>query len=130
MRDAPEAVLDTTALIALLRNEAGAEAVRSLLGRAVISAVTWAEVLQRYRADEIATTGMRNRVEALGIEIAGFSADDAERAAGLWAVTRRAGLSLASCACLALGSRLRLSVYTTDRNWSKLDVSIEVVLIR
>lgn len=126
----PEAVLDASALIALLRDEPGAGAVERLLGRAVISAVNWAEVLQRYRAYGVGTADKRESVEALGVRIEGFSPADAEAAAGLWQPTRNAGLSLADRACLALALRLDVPAHTADRDWCKVDVGVEVVLIR
>jgi ribonuclease VapC len=68
---------------------------RGLLGAAVVSAVNWSEVLQRYSALGLDTAGRRDSVEALGIAIEDFSGDDAETAASMWASTRSAGLSLA-----------------------------------
>lgn len=128
----PDAVLDASALIALLWDEPGAQAVERLLGRAVVSAVNWAEVLQRYRAHGIDTADKRESVEALGVGIAGFTPEDAEAAAELWQPTRAAGLSLADRACLALARRLGLPAHTADRDWSKVGVGVgvEVVLIR
>jgi ribonuclease VapC len=126
----PDAVLDASALIALLRGEPGAEAVERLLGRAVISAVNWAEVLQRYRAHGVGTADKRESVEALGVRIEGFTRDDADAVAELWEPTRRAGLSLADRACLALARRLDVPAHTADRDWRKVDVGVEVVLIR
>jgi ribonuclease VapC len=130
MSDAPEAVLDASALIALLWEEPGAEAVEPLLSRSAVSAVNWAEVLQRYRAHGVETAGKRESVEALGISLEGFSAEDAEMVAELWQPTRRAGLSLADRACLALARRLGVAAYTADRDWRKVEVDVEVVLIR
>lgn len=125
-----EAVLDASALIALLWDEPGAEAVEPLLGGAVLSAVNWSEVLQRYDAHGIDLDGKRDSVEALGIAIEDFNADDAEVAGGLWASTRSAGLSLGDRACLALARRLGLPAHTADRDWRKVDVGVEVVVIR
>jgi ribonuclease VapC len=130
MSAAAEAVLDASALIALLWEEPGAEAVEPLLSRSVVSAVNWTEVLQRYRAHGVETAGKRESVEALGISVEDFSAEDAETVAELWQPTRRVGLSLADRACLALARRLGLAAYTADRDWRKVDVGIEVVLIR
>jgi ribonuclease VapC len=123
-------VLDASALIAVLWEEPGAEVVEPLLGRSVISAVNWAEVLQRYRAHGVETVGTREGVEALGIGIEGFEAEDAETVAELWQPTRAAGLSLADRACLALARRLGLAACTADRGWRKVEVGVEVVLIR
>jgi ribonuclease VapC len=130
MAEAPETVLDASALIALLWEEPGAEAVEPLLGRASISTVNWAEVLQRYRAHGVATAGKRESVEALGISIESFEAEDAETVAELWQPTRAAGLSLADRACLALARRLGVPAHTADRDWRKVRVGVKVVLIR
>jgi ribonuclease VapC len=126
----PDAVLDASALIALLRDEPGAEAVERLLGRAVISVVNWAEVLQRYRAHGVDTAEKRDDVEALGVGIEAFTPADAEAVAELWQPTRSAGLSLADRACLALARRLDVPAHTADRDWRRVDVGVEVVLIR
>jgi len=130
MSDGPDAVLDASALIALLWGEPGAEAVEPLLGSSVVSAVNWAEVQQRYRAHGVETAGKRESVEAIGVEIADFTAEDGEVVAELWQPTRRAGLSLADRSCLALARRLRLPAHTADRDWRKVDVGVEVVLVR
>jgi len=45
-------------------------------------------------------------------------------------LTRSAGLSLADRACLALALRLGYGVLTADRQWSNLDIGLEVKLIR
>jgi PIN domain nuclease of toxin-antitoxin system len=130
MADGSEAVLDASAVIALLWEEPGSDAVEGLLGAAVVSAVNWSEVLQRYNALGLDTAGRRDSVEALGISIEDFSGDDAETAARMWASTRSAGLSLADRACLSLARRLGLPVHTADRAWGIVDVGVEVVLIR
>lgn len=126
----PEAILDASALIALLWEEPGADAVELLLGQAVIAAVNWAEVLQRYRALGLETIGKLESVEALGVTVEDFRAGDAEVVAELWAPTRQAGLSLADRACLALARRLGLPAHTADREWKNVDVGVKVVLIR
>ena len=126
----PDAVLDASALIALLWDEPGGQAVERLLGRAVVFVVNWAEVLQRYRAHGIDTADKRDSVEAIGVGIVGFTPDDAELAADLWEPTRAAGLSLADRACLALARRLDLPAHTADRDWRKVDVGVDVILIR
>ncbi len=103
-----------------------------LLAGAALSSVNWAEVLQRYRAVEVATTGKRESIEGLGVRIEAFTSDDADVVDALWAPTRRVGLSLADRACLALAIRLKAPAYTADRAWGDVDVDVDasVVLIR
>ena len=48
----------------------------------------------------------------------------------LRARTRQYGLSLGDRACLALAMRERAPVVTADRAWSKLDLGIDVQVIR
>ena len=55
---------------------------------------------------------------------------DAVSAAALRAATRHAGLSLGDRACLALALRESAPVMTADRDWLKVDVGVEVLLIR
>jgi len=129
VRAAPE-VLDASAPVALLWEEPGADAVEALLDRAVVSAVSWCEVLQRYAADGVSTEGKRESIEALGVAIESFTAGDAERAAALGAGTRALGLSLGDRACLALGRRLGARVRTTDRTWTQIGAGAEVRLLR
>ena len=59
-----------------------------------------------------------------------FTIEDAERAARMWPVTSKFGLSLGDRACLALALRLDLPVMTADRVWGKLQMGVEVQLIR
>lgn len=125
-----EAVLDASALIALLWEEPGAEAVEPLLGRAVISAVNLTEVLQRYQAVDLDVAGKQESIKSLGIEVEAFDSKDAETAAALWKPTRQTGLSLADRACLAVARRLDLPAHTGDAEWGKIDVGVEVILIR
>ncbi len=125
-----EAVLDASALIALLWEEPGADAVEPLLGRAVISAVNWAEVLQVYRARGVSTDGKLEGIEGLGVAVEEFTADHAELAAEMHAPTRAFGLSLADRSCLAVARHLGAPAYTADRVWLDVDVGAKVVLIR
>lgn len=124
------AVLDASAMIALLWEEPGSEAVEPLLGRAAISAANVSEVLQRYRAVGVDPSGKLGDILALGIDVLPFDREDAEVAASLWESTRSAGLSLADRACLALAIRLEVPAHTADSAWSLVDVGAEVALIR
>lgn len=121
------AVLDASALIAVLDGEAGADAVAGSLGASVISAVNLVEVLQREPAIRLTKP---LDVEGLGIQVVPFTAAQARSAAAMRHSTRGAGLSLADRACLALARELDVTAVTADRAWAKVDVGVEVTLIR
>jgi PIN domain nuclease of toxin-antitoxin system len=128
--DRPTRVVDASALLAFLLGESGADIVETGIEESAVSTVNWSEVCQRALARGVDTTGLRPDVEALGITLEPFTADDAERAAALWESTRGAGLSLGDRACLALALRLDVGAVTADRAWLELDVGVDVSAIR
>jgi len=123
-------VLDASALLALLLNEAGAETVKARLPGAFISGVNYAEVLTRSidlgkRQEETI-----HQIGRLRLDHWPFDAEQAVIAASLREATRPRGLSLADRACLALALSRQLPVLTADREWQDLDVGVKIELIR
>lgn len=100
------------------------------LEQAALSTVNLAEVMQRGLARGLALEGLRRDLESLGIAIFPFTIEDAEAVAGLWPQTQRLGLSLGDRACLALALRLGLPAFTADQAWGRLDVGVDVQVIR
>lgn len=124
------AILDASALLALLGDEPGAERVAPLLDGAVISTVNWSEVLARYGDLDLETADREEQIESLGVSLAAFTGRHAEIAAGLVPLTRKAGLSLADRACLALALDVGGRPVTADRAWARIDVGLAVTVIR
>jgi ribonuclease VapC len=124
------AVLDASALLAFLQDEPGNDQVEAVLPEAVISSVNWAEVVQKSIAAGVDVDGLREDLEALGLAILPFTAEEAEIAGRLWQQTRQVGLSLGDRACLSLGFRLKAPVLTADQIWTSLNLSITVHSIR
>ncbi len=114
----------------MLHGELGAEIVEGVVEAAAISTVNWSEVYQRSLARGVDVTGLRSELEALGLSVLPFAAEDAEQAAELWLSTREAGLSLGDRACLALALRLGAPALTADRSWIGLDLGVEVRAVR
>lgn len=123
-------VLDASALLAFLQNEPGCDQVEAALPAAVISSVNWAEVMQKSIAAGVGVEGLREDLEALGVTILPFTAEEAEIAAQLWQKTRQVGLSLGDRACLSVGIRLETEVLTADQVWTTLSLPIAVHSIR
>jgi PIN domain nuclease of toxin-antitoxin system len=123
-------VLDSSALMAMLRNEEGADRVQAALGRCFISSVNLAEVQTK-----LVDAGMDEDVAWLHISAAEcptvhFSDDLARVTGALVRVTRPYGLSLGDRACLALAIERKATVYTTNRVWKNLGLGIRVEVIR
>jgi ribonuclease VapC len=124
------AVLDASALLALLNMEPGADIVDGLVPDAAISSVNWCEAYGKLRARGVDALPLTESMAETGIAVLGFDELDARRAGELLTPTRSAGLSLADRACLALAARLVVPAVTADRAWRDLDVGVEVVCIR
>jgi ribonuclease VapC len=123
-------VLDASAALAPLLGERGGEKAFGQLRGAAISAVSWAEVVQRAISAGVAADSLRADFEGMGVEVIPVDAEHAERAARLPRLTRSAGLSLADRTCIALALDRRVAVLTADRAWADLDVGVEVRLLR
>lgn len=123
-------VLDASAVIAAVRGEKGGEFVSPHLMGATISAVNWAEVVERITSLGVSGDGLRADFEGMGVRIAPVDAAQAELAAHLRPQTKSAGLSLADRLCIALGAERGSPVLTADQAWADLDLGVEVRLIR
>jgi PIN domain nuclease of toxin-antitoxin system len=123
-------VLDSSALLALMRGEKGAEKVAAILPRAVVSTVNQAEVQSK-----LVSAGLDEKlawwhIEEIGCVSVPFDEEQARIAGGLVRTTRPFGLSLGDRACLALALQRKAAVYTTDRVWSDLSLGIQIEVIR
>ena len=130
-------VLDSSALLAFLQDEPGAEAVEGALAeRTAMSAANWAEVLTKMADAGVRPQEVTRHLEAQGIlgdglAIVPLGQAAAGEIAALRMRTRRAGLSLGDRACLALARSLGLPAMTTDRAWAALRLSgVKVKVIR
>ena len=123
-------VLDASALLAFLHEEPGGERVSPVLEGAHVSAVNWAEVLQKALQQGVDIDGMQQEFVEVGVTFEPFTPEQAETAARLFTRTRDHGLSLADRACLALAMEMGLPVMTADRAWAGLGLDIEVDVIR
>lgn len=73
--------------------------------------------------------GLRGDLEALGLTIVPFAAEEAEATARLRGPTSALGLSLADRSCLSLSRRLGVPVLNTDRAWTQLSVETAPVRV-
>jgi ribonuclease VapC len=126
-------VLDSSALLAILHQEPGAEIFTrqlSLLEQAAMSTVNIAEAYGKLVEKGIRSDDAWDAVIAAIPVIMDFDAEQAKIAGRLVPHTRQLGLSLGDRACLALGIALKAPVYTADRSWKDLKLRILIHVIR
>jgi ribonuclease VapC len=120
------AVLDASALLALMRNEPGAAAVAAVLPAAVISAVSLAEVQAQLIDAGLEEQQAWWHIAEIGCESVAFDDHQAQIAGGLIRITRPLHLSFSVRACLALAILRKATVYTADAAWTNLRLGIAI----
>jgi len=123
-------VLDASALLALLNEEAGKERVALAVGDCAISAVNYCEVIGKLIDAGVSDDVARDAVDLLDVEVVSFDEDLAFRAASIKPSTRKLGLSLGDRCCLALGKARNATILTSDRSWTKLKTDVRIEMIR
>jgi ribonuclease VapC len=125
-----KAVLDSSAVLAWLRDEPEAEEVFPLLSGGSVSAANWSEIWHKLHQHGVDADRTVSRLQALGVQVEPVTEVDAVIAAKLWSRTHAAGLSLGGRCCLALGIRLGLRTVTADTAWAQLDLDFPLQVIR
>ena len=123
-------VIDASALLAILRDEAGADAAVARLPGAAMSAVNVSEALMRGMEKGLPLDLMEQLLAAQQVRVVAFDGKLAAAATMLRPETRHAGLSFADRACIATATAAGATVVTADRVWSTLDLPCKIELIR
>lgn len=126
------AILDASALLALLLSEPGGEKVRAVLAESGMSEVNFSEVIGHFARNGAIEKDIRLVLDPLPIERHPFDRELAHTTGLLHPLTKSAGLSFGDRACLALAKQLKIRVLTADRAWQNIAnaVAIEVHIIR
>lgn len=123
-------VFDSSALLAISFDEAGAQHAARGLKDGMMSAINVAEVISRYVDQGASKEEARASLQAFGLEIRPFDETQAMAAGLMRTATQKLGLSLGDRACLALAVQEGATVFTADRTWAALDLEVDVELIR
>jgi len=125
-----DVVLDSSAILAVLRHEPGGAALAPLLSDAAVSTVNLAEVLGRLVLLGQDLEDARRAVDVLSMRHVPLDDRQAADTAALLPLTKPFGLSLGDRACLALARAESLPVLTADRAWASLAIGVEIRMIR
>lgn len=124
-------VLDASALLALLQQEAGSDVVAQAVQHGtVICAVNLAEVVGKLADAEVPTEVIEQILLPIDIEVVPFDTRLAYRAGLLRPLTRAQGLSLGDRACIALAQERQLPILVAERGWQGLSLGVELRMIR
>lgn len=123
-------VLDTSAILAYVNGEPGADDVAAVMGDAVISAVNYAEAVTTLVKNGMSLPLVRTTLGIAGLEVVDFDRGLAEVTGAMFPKTKPFGLSLGDRACLALAGRKGVHAMTGDRIWSELGAEFKIRLIR
>jgi ribonuclease VapC len=116
------AVMDASAVLALVRNEAGADKVASHVGRAAISAVNLQEVIIELLLGGLDAATIHEILDELRLDVHPHDVEAAYAAASLHTQTKEFGRGLGDRSCLALAMQLGVPALTADREWKKVKI--------
>jgi len=125
-------VLDTSAVLAYLFGETGADKVLPVLeaGSGLISSVNYAELVEKLVDQGMPTEIIHETLFDLELEVVDYDDAQAFETGTLRTISKPFGLSLGDRACLALAILMKLPVITADRVWLNIPLPIEVRVIR
>lgn len=122
-------VLDALSVLAILFDETGSAAVVAGGRGGIISAVNFAEVLEKFAKVTGSADPVNDLLAQLEIAVVAFDPQQARIAADLKPKVGRND-SMADRACLALAIHRRLPVLTADTAWAELNLGLDIRLIR
>ena len=126
------AVLDASALLALILGEPGGEKVQRVLTDCAMTAVNLGEVVGHFARIGSPEAEIRLMLDPLPFVRVALDEELAFIAGLMLPATVQAGLSFGDRACLALANKLGVRALTADRAWQRIGVvvGVEVDLIR
>ena len=116
-------VLDASAVLALVRDEPGADKVAPHIGRAAISAVNLQEIIKELLFSGLDESTTRELLDELRLDVRAHDTEAAYAAAASHAQTHQYGRGLGDRSCLALAVQLGVPALTADREWKKVKVN-------
>ena len=125
-----DVVVDTSAVIAVIKDEPGGERAADHARGGHMSALNYCEIVGWLAERGSTANDIEKFVAPFALTVDVFDRARATAAGLLAAKTMRRGISLGDRACLALATELGLPVVTGDRAWRDLELGVEIRLIR
>lgn len=127
-------ILDASALLALINDEAGQDKVEEILPNSIMSSVNVAEVISILMARfDMPKEIVQSIIQKLIEDVVHFTESHAYIVGELHIINmnNKLNLSLGDRACLALARELKVPVYTADKAWRELKLkNIDIRFIR
>ncbi len=123
-------MIDASVLLPIIQQEPQAEAVERALASCAISAVNLSEAASKMIDRGFPAPRVQEEARRLNVEVVPFDTEQALDAGLLRPATGAVGLSLGDRACLCLARKLGVPALTTDRAWVRVDVGVDVRVIR
>jgi PIN domain nuclease of toxin-antitoxin system len=124
------AVLDSSAVLAVLNGEPGVDKIAQVLTDALLSTVNYAEVVAKLVERGTSLVEAKTALQSIALTTVDFDIALAQRTGELRAETRKRGLSLGDRACLSLAEREGVAAITADRSWIGAIPGVEIRLFR
>jgi ribonuclease VapC len=115
-------VFDASAILALLRDEPGANVVAPYIGDGLISAVNLQEVIKGLLRREVPIDVALAMLDELHLDVRAHGRNEAIAAAQLYPTTREFGSGIGDRSCMALAIAEGLPVLTADQEWTRIAV--------
>lgn len=125
-------ILDASALLVMLLEEAGGDKVAEATAGVRMSVVNFSEMVSHFIHNGMPPNEVDAMLNPLLIALVPVSVELARIAGRLRAPTAEAGLSLGDRFCLALALAEKLPAWTSDRQWTAIadKVRVDIVAIR
>jgi len=124
------AVLDSSAVLAVLNGEPGVDKIAQVLTDALLSTVNYAEVVAKLVERGTSLVEAKTALQSIALTTVDFDIALAQRTGELRAETRKRGLTLGDRACLSLAEREGVAAITADRSWIGAIPGVEIRLFR
>lgn len=123
-------VFDASTVLAILKNETGADLAIEHARGAMLSSVNLIEVRSKLFEIVSDVEAVIANLERLEIVIMPFTATQAKIAADLWPVVKGNDVSIADRVCLALAIDQAATLWTADKDWVTLGLALDIRLVR